>query len=265
MLHEPATGILLIFLGIATGIASGVLGIGGGLLMVPILTLLHVSVLEATATSLVGVLMSSISGSVQNWRSGGLQKSTALGLALAGIPAAQLGAWLGDRLSEAPLAFGFAALQLLAIYLMKLRQQLQNAGERSDVNSGRSPHFYAALPMATIPIGLLAGLLSGLFGVGGGLVIVPLQMLLLSQSIKQSIRNSLGAIVLISASGLIRQAYQGNVLWIPGVCLGMGGIVGAQLGTRVLPQLSDATVNRLFAIFVLGMAMYMVVRGVNAL
>lgn len=258
MLNEPTTGVLLVFLGILTGIASGVLGIGGGLLMVPILTLLHVSVLEATATSLVGVLMSAVSGSVQNWRSGGLQGSTALGLALGGMAAAQLGAWLGDRLSEAPLAFGFAALQLLAIYLMNVRQRLQNA-------EGRSGDASRRLPIAIISIGLLAGLLSGLFGVGGGLVIVPLQMLFLSQPIKQSIRNSLGAIVLISASGLIRHAYQGNVLWIPGACLGIGGIVGAQLGTRVLPKLSDAMVNRLFAVFVLGIAMYMVVRGVNAL
>ncbi|RMG13356.1 MAG: sulfite exporter TauE/SafE family protein [Cyanobacteria bacterium J055] len=247
-------------LGILTGLASGVLGIGGGLLMVPALMVFGVPILPATATSLVGVLLSSVSGTLRNWRTGELQMELSLLLALGGIPMAQLGAVLGDRLPAAILVFSFAGLQLVAIYLMGLRRQL---GEREAENGealtvDRRIYFFKILG-----IGVIAGFLSGLFGVGGGLVIVPLQMLFLSIPIKQAVRNSLGAIVLIAASGLARHAYNGNVLWIPGDCLGIGGIMGAQLGTRVLPKLPSRVVNLLFRLLLLGMAGYTIAKGLQ--
>lgn len=254
--------LFLLLLGTLTGLASGVLGIGGGLLMVPALMVLGVPILPATATSLVGVLLSAISGTLQNWRTGELQIGLSLLLALGGIPMAQVGAVLGDRLPAYILAFSFAGLQLIAIYLMGLQCQIgeQKLGNSEVFFVNLRTHFWKILG-----IGLIAGFLSGLFGVGGGLVIVPLQMLFLFIPIKQAIRNSLGAIVLIAASGLTQHAYNGNVLWMPGICLGVGGIAGAQLGTRVLPKLSPQVVNWLFRLLLLGMAAYTIVKGVQAI
>lgn len=254
------TNLLLLLLGILTGVASGVLGIGGGLLMVPALMVFGVPILAATATSLVGVLLSAVSGTLQNWRTGDLQIGLSLLLALGGIPMAQVGAVLGDRLPASILAFSFAGLQLVAIYLMGLRRQL---GERETENGEALRVDRRTYLFKILGIGVIAGFLSGLFGVGGGLVIVPLQMLFLSLPIKQSVRNSLGAIVLIAASGLARHAYNGNVLWIPGIYLGVGGIIGAQLGTRVLPKLSSRVVNLLFRLLLLGMAGYTIAKGIQ--
>ncbi|MGB3238504.1 MAG: sulfite exporter TauE/SafE family protein [Geitlerinemataceae cyanobacterium] len=262
MVVQPDLILLLLLLGILTGVTSGVLGIGGGLLMVPALMVFGVPILPATATSLVGVLLSSVSGTLQNWRTGELQIGLSLLLALGGIPMAQVGAVLGDRLPASILAFSFAGLQLVAIYLMGLRRQLgeRKLGDKEILKVDTTSDF-----LKILGIGLIAGFLSGLFGVGGGLVIVPLQMLFLSIPIKPAVRNSLGAIVLIAASGLIRHAYNGNVLWIPGICLGIGGIVGAQLGTRILPKLSPRVVNLLFRLLLLGMAGYTIVKGIQVL
>lgn len=256
------TNLLLLLLGIVTGVASGVLGIGGGLLMVPALMMFGVPILPATATSLVGVLLSAISGTWQNWRTGELEMKLSLGFALGGIPMAQVGAILGDRLPAYLLAFSFAGLQLVAIYLMGWRRQLgeQILGKGEALNVDRRTRF-----LKIMGIGLIAGFLSGLFGVGGGLIMVPLQMLFFSMPIKQSVRNSLGAIVLIAASGLIQHAYNDNVLWIPGICLGLGGIAGAQLGTRVLPKLPSRVVNLLFRLLLLGMAAYTIVKGIQGM
>lgn len=256
------TNLLLLLLGILTGVASGVLGIGGGLLMVPALMVFGVPILPATATSLVGVLLSAVSGTLQNWRTGEVQIGLSLLLALGGIPMAQVGAILGDRLPAPILAFSFAGLQLIAIYLMGLQRQIgkQKLGDSETLSIHLRTHFGKILG-----IGLIAGFLSGLFGVGGGLVMVPLQMLFLSMLIKPAVRNSLGAIVLIAASGLTQHAYNGNVLWIPGVCLGVGGIIGAQLGTRVLPKLPSRVVNLLFRLLLLGMAAYTIAKGIQEL
>ena len=110
---------------------------------------------------------------------------------------------------------------------------------------------------------MLAGLLSGLFGVGGGVVMVPLQMLVLGVPIKPAVRTSLGAIVLISASGLARHAYQDNVFWMTGLCVGLGAILGAQVGSRWLPRLPAKRVTLLFRLLLLFLSLSMIGRGIS--
>lgn len=251
----------LIFLGTVTGIASGILGIGGGLLMVPVLTLTHATVLQATATSLVGVFLSAISGSFRNWRANQLNLWEPLGLALGGIPTAQLGAWLGDRLPDSHLGIAFAVLLLVSMYLIGLRRQLQqpDSVQSPEIGSNRRS---IALPL--LGIGTIAGFLSGLFGVGGGVVMVPLQMVGLKTAIKPAVRNSLGAIAPISASALFRHADQGNVLWVSGLSLGLGCLLGAQIGTRLLHRLPSQLVTLLFRILLVSLAAYMLWEALNS-
>ncbi|GAB4381233.1 MAG: sulfite exporter TauE/SafE family protein [Elainellaceae cyanobacterium] len=280
MLDTPVGWLLLFLLGTFTGTLSGLLGIGGGLLMVPALTIFRVPLVQATATSLVGVFLSAVSGSVRNFSTGELNWRVSLALALFGMITAQVGAWLGDRLPDAVLSLAFAGLLLFTIYLMNLRQRLKRkemADEQAN-SAGYSQNYSlpkeenSSLESATssisqqfgaiASIGLAAGLLSGLFGVGGGVVMVPLQMLFLGESIKSAVRTSLGAIVPIAISGLAQHTWNGNVLWIPGLCLGLGGIIGAQFGTRLLPRLPDRQVNLIFRLFLIALSVYMVLRAI---
>jgi hypothetical protein len=277
MIETPAGWAVLFLLGCFTGTLSGLLGIGGGLLMVPALTLFGVPLIQATATSLIGVFLSAVSGSLRNLHTGELNWRVSLILAIFGMITAQVGAWLGDRVPDAALSLGFATLLVVTIFLMNLRQRLKRQQERQGLAAATpipeaiaprpepSPQpaeperpTYQFAPIAGI--GLLAGVLSGLFGVGGGVVMVPLQMLLLKEAIKTAVRTSLGAIVAIAISGLVQHTWNGNVLWVPGFCLGAGGIIGAQFGTRLLPKLSDQLVSALFKLLLLALAIYMVVR-----
>ncbi len=262
-MNSPAVEISLFLIGILTGILSGLLGIGGGLLMVPALTLFGVSLVQATATSLVAVFLSAVSGSLQNLRMGDLDKSAALLLAGFGIVTAQVGAWLGDRLLDRTLALGFAGLLIVTIYMMMLKQRLQNRESALSEQLPAQENTQPSLLPRTAGIGILAGLLSGLFGVGGGVVMVPLQMLLLAQPIKIAVRTSLGAIVVIAVSGIVQHSLNSNVLWVPGLCLGIGGIIGAQFGTRLLPKVPDLVVGRMFQMLLLGLAIYMLIRGLG--
>ncbi|GAB4159191.1 MAG: hypothetical protein Fur0046_38660 [Cyanobacteria bacterium J069] len=270
MLDTPIGWLVLFLVGTVTGTLSGLLGIGGGLVMVPILTFFGLPLVQATATSLVGVLLSAVSGSYQNLRTGSLNWRVSLLLALFGILTAQVGAWLGDRLPDASLSLAFAVLLLVTIYLMNLRRKLSQQERQQQLATPETvPNPLSPSPPLPLPpiagIGLLAGILSGLFGVGGGVVMVPLQTLFLGETIKSAVRTSLGAIVPIAISGLAQHAYNNNVLWISGLCLGLGGIFGAQAGTRLLPKLSDQTVNRLFKAFLIVLAVYMALRGVRGL
>lgn len=268
MIDNPSGWFLLFGFGLFTGTLAGILGIGGGLLNVPALTLAGATTLQAAATSLIGVLLSATSGSVRNLQTGSLNWKVALLLGGFGLISAQGGSWLGNSIPDAFLSIGFALLALATIYLMGLKQSLKKEARKAEDtplegDSTEQAPTYRFLP--TTGIGLLAGMLSGLFGVGGGAVMVPLQMLVLHEPIKTAVRTSLGAIVAIASSALIRQSMGGHVLWIPGLCLGCGAIIGAQFGTRLLPTLSDKTITALFRLLLIGLASYMMLRGINAL
>lgn len=264
LLETPIEQGLLFVIGIFAGVLSGLMGVGGGLLIVPSLTALGLPVVQATATSLVGVFLSTTSGSVRNLSVGDLKWKASLILALFGVITAQVGAWMGERVPDAWLSLSFGVFLLVTIYLMNLRKQLQQKDSELETYSCElsdcSTPSNRFVPL--VAIGALAGALSGLFGIGGGVVKVPLQMLFLHEPIKTAVRTSLGAISAIAVSGLAQHAYNHNVLWVPGLCLGMGGIIGAQVGTRLLPKLSDQTVNILFVIFLLTLSVYMSSHGI---
>lgn len=104
---------------------------------------------------------------------------------------------------------------------------------------GSTPRVHDARFILTcVAIGLVAGLLSGLFGVGGGTVIVPLLVLALRFDQRLAAGTSLAAIVPTATVGVISYAVHGSVAWIPALILAAGAVVGAQIGTWLLPRLS---------------------------
>jgi hypothetical protein len=252
----------LFLLGIVTGFLSYFFGVGGGFIIVPALTLLGFSVINAAATSLVGVLLTAISGSLINWWNRYLNWRVCGQIALVGIPAAQVGAWVGDRIKDRWLALIFSGLLLLTIYLIywreSLNQDLDNPAEETEVATISSAPFSR---WEFAQIGAIAGVMSGIFGIGGGIVMVPLQIILLGESIKTAAPTSLGAMVAIAASGLIQHTWHHHVLWIPGICLGIGGIIGVQLGSWLLPNMATTWINRWFQFFLVLLALYMLGKG----
>ena len=240
----------LLPLGIVVGLVAAILGIGGGLLYVPALTLVGASPIQATATSLLGISLGAISSSVQNWRSQSLNTKLVILLAIPAMLTVGIGVTVANQIPENYLLFGFAGLQLVAIYLINWRKNLARS-QQTKTNKSMS------LPKVA-SIGFSAGILSGLFGVGGGIIMVPLQRAFLGESLKASITTSLGAIVLISGVGVTQHALADNVLWLPGLLLGIGSLIGGQLGARLLPKLPETWVQYLFTGLLISLAIYMV-------
>ncbi len=239
--------IQLIFCGLGAGLLSGLLGIGGGTVLVPILLLLGYSPLQAVATSSLAIVVTASSGTFQNWRMGFVDFKRVALLGLPALFAAQGGVLWAAQMPEPWLLITFGCLMLLNLYLLSLRQQLKT-------NSVKGPRLRPTA--ARIVTGTVAGAIAGLLGVGGGAIMVPLQMLLLQEPIKQAIQTSLGVIVLTAISATLGHQFQGNLLWLPGLILGFGGLAGAQLSTRLLPQLSETLVYNLFRGFLLLSAFY---------
>jgi uncharacterized protein len=230
--------ILLAVGGLVSGILAGFLGIGGGTVLVPLQVALGYTPLQAVATSSFSIVITALSGSIQNWRMGYLSFKRVIYLGLPAVITAQLGAELATRIPSYVLLVAFALLLLLNIYLVQLRKRLSN----SEAEKGNS--FNPVLPR--LFIGGAAGVLAGLFGVGGGVIMVPLQILLLSETIKVAIQTSLGVIMITAVSATIGHAAKGNISWTEGLILGIGGLIGAQISTRFLPKLPDHIVSLAF-------------------
>lgn len=253
--------------GIFAGILAGFLGIGGGTVLVPLLVALKYAPVQAVATSGLSIVITAISGSIQNWRMGYLSLSQVAGIGFPAVITAQIGAYLAGIFPPYLLLLTFGLLLWLNIYLIEVRKHL-TAKKKAELEQGElgeqaGQGENAQLPItnhelpnnsnilfhptfAKIATGSAAGLLAGLFGVGGGVIMVPLQILLLGESIKTAIQTSLGVIVITAISATAGHAARGNVLWVVGLILGGGGLLGAQVSTRFLPRLPDRIVSLAF-------------------
>jgi uncharacterized protein len=243
--------ILLAVGGLIAGILAGFLGIGGGTVLVPLQVALGYTPLQSVATSSFSIVITAISGSIQNWRMGYLSFKRVISLGLPAVITSQLGVELAARIPSYILLTAFGLLLLFNVYLVELRKKLTNR----EVNDSGNPTTFNPI-LARIFTGGTAGVLAGLFGVGGGVIMVPLQILLLGEAIKTAIQTSLGVIMITAISATIGHAAKGNILWAEGLVLGIGGLIGAQISTRFLPKLPDHIVILAFRTLLAVLSIY---------
>ncbi len=222
--------------GLTAGILAGLLGIGGGVLMVPLLLVFGINVDQAAATSLLAILITATTGSLQNWRMGYLQPKNILLLALPAIALVIVGTEVGGLLAEYWRRTAFGTLLLANIYLVSVKKRIATTA-----------HVRQMSPLvARLITGSSSGFMAGLFGVGGGVIMVPLQILLMHTSMKNAVRNSLAVISLTALIACIHNGLKGDIVYGAGLMLGLGGLVGVQISTRFLPKLPERVVSWLF-------------------
>ncbi|MGB6301887.1 MAG: sulfite exporter TauE/SafE family protein [Rivularia sp. (in: cyanobacteria)] len=252
---------LLVISGLFAGILAGLLGIGGGTVLVPILLAFGYTPLQAVATSSLAIVITATSGTIQNWRMGYIDFKKVIFLALPAAVTAYFSAGIAKFIPPRNQLVSFGILLLFTIYLVELRKKLSKKQEESENEQNQQSQFSSII--SRIITGGLAGMLAGIFGVGGGVIMVPLQMLLLAEPIKKAIQTSLGVIVISSISSATRHAIEGNILLAQGFILGFGGLLGAQLSTRFLPKLPDQVVSLTFRVGLAILAGYIFWKAYN--
>ncbi|MFK8183455.1 MAG: sulfite exporter TauE/SafE family protein [Phormidesmis sp.] len=240
--------------GLVSGVLAGFLGIGGGTLLVPVLVQLGFEAVGATATSSLAILVTASAGSFQNWRMGYLDIQPVLWLGASAVVTAFLATFVGDRIPDYILLAGFATLLVSNLYLVSLKKRVIRTAQFRQSRTATGPAINPTT--ARIATGATAGFMAGLFGVGGGVILVPMQILLLGEQIKPAVRNSLGVIVITSVAASLGHAINGNIHVVAGLILGFGGLIGVQVSTRFLPKMSDSTVTQLFRVMLVVLSIY---------
>lgn len=260
MTFDPTVSLLLGAAGVAIGTLSSLLGVGGGIFIVPLLTLAGLvgSVQEAAGTSLAAITFTSLSATIAYARRHVIDVRAGLSL----MPTSLLGAWAGARLTSVIasrwLAVGFAVLLLYPIVMM-LRGKTTSDVQES--HKGRMDGARAYLIGAAI--GLVAGLGSGLLGIGSGTIMVPSLALFLGLDILPAIATSLFVMVPSSAFAAFTHFQQGNVHAELAIPLIVGTVIGAQLGPFLGEKIPRRRLRQLFGVILLYAAVNMVVKALG--
>jgi len=268
----------LLGLGMIVGVLSGIFGVGGGFLLTPFLIFIGVPHAVAVATSANQLVGASVSGTLFHWRRGNIDFAMALVLMAGGLLGSVAGVWLVAQLRrvgqiELMISLSYAGLLGVLGSLMmfestrallrrrrpgqrrrKLHQHTWLHGLPLKLRFRRSKLYISALlPLA---LGFVGGILSAVMGVGGGFVMVPAMIYLLGMPTAMVPGTSLFQIIFVAATVTVLQSVEnGTVDVVLALILLVGGVIGAQLGSRFGTRLRGEELRALLAIIVLAVAL----------
>ena len=270
------TGVVVALCGVGVGILSAMFGIGGGIVMVP---LIHMAFGQpaavASGTSLFAILPTSISGMVARLHDGTIRFPVGIAVGLAGACLSPLGAVAASNLP------GVYAMVLTAFFILFTAYNLfkrvwrtrpsakaaEGTGATGVTSAAASSAAAASRPAAATlrraplqdatgvrlygaaaVLGAVVGLLSGYLGLGGGFLIVPLLQFAFGFTMKQATGTSLVAVAIFAVPSFIAHAILGNVMWVLGLLLIVGSVFGAKIGAAVIKRVNDRLLTALFAV-----------------
>lgn len=263
LFHIP----LLIVLSGLAGFLAGLLGIGGGIILVPLFLWVfesagfspEVLVHLALGTSLAVIIPTALSSAIGHRKRGNVQWYQVIRLGIGGIVGAFLGAWLASLLSGDWLKGLFGTMQLIvALQMVIFSPRLPP--ERTDP----VPSIQLAL------VGFAGGVFSAFFGVGGGVIAVPLMVIALSLPIHLAVGNSSALIVIASLSGALSYVFHGwgdpmlppysvgFVNFLVVLLVAPFSILSARLGVRVASRTAHDKLIKLFAILLVAVGLRMI-------
>lgn len=235
----------LVLIGLAAGILGGGLGVGGGIILVPLLVAVGLGRHQAHATSLAAIVFIAVAGAISFGLSGEIDAVAGVIIGIGGILGSIIGASVMNKVSPRSLTIVFGLVLLVAaIRLIISSEPLPGAADFSTFG-----HTTIALS-----IGLVAGFFAGLAGIGGGVVIVPSSVLLLGLEQHKAQGTSLLAIVLTAAAGTVVNFRNKRVRPVDGLLAGGGGIAGSLIGSRLALLVEGRTLAVIFGFLVLFVA-----------
>lgn len=250
--------VAMLALGLAAGTVAGLLGIGGGILIVPGLAiLLRFDQHRAHGTSLLAVMLISLSGAITYAVHRNIIPAMAVELAIGGVIGAVVGGRFVHRVDAKLLRLVFCAL-LVLVGVRMLLSSLSGADPAS--HAVVSSHSSAVSAVLAVLTGIGAGLLSSMLGLGGGIIMVPAMVMLLGVEQKLAQGCSFAAMVISTGIACLVYHRNENVDAAGGRLVGVGGIVGGVVGGTIAAYLPASTLRIIFSGFLVLIAVTLAFR-----
>jgi len=251
---DPLLALLLI--GLLVGLFCSLLGLGGGVLIVPILVVgLGLSTHSAVSSSLVAVLATAASASIEYARQKRIKFKLGLLTVVATIPGAFIGADISQYVSSKTFVTVFSLIVIALGSIMLLGKE--QSGDGGSSNAIRFSSYGWLNLLTSFSVFFCVGLVSGLLGIGGGILVIPIYGIFLRVGIYYAAATSMFTILFTSLAALMRYYTLGYLLFEYALPITIGVVIGAQIGPRLNKMLNTLMLRRIFAITIIGISIYM--------
>ena len=263
--------ILLPFLGFLIGTVASMVGVGGGVFIVPLLTLAYgFSPPEAVGTSLATIIFTSLASTANYSRQKRIYYKTGLILALTTVPGAFLGAYLTSIIEERILGLIFGIFLFFVALRMILRlnfsrseqSEEEKSADHTLVHSEDSLFKSRTNFLLGVMLSFFGGLSSGLLGIGGGSLLVPIMVMVMNMPMHITVATSMFTMIFTSTSGVIQHFSLGNIRFEHVLLLVLGTIFGAQLGAYTSKRISASNLRRIFGAVLVIVSIRMILKYV---
>ena len=241
----PAEAVLGILVGLAAGVLSGLFGVGGGVITTPAVdVVLGGTAIQAVATPLPVIFPTSIVGAFVYARAGDVSFRAFRWAGATGIVGAVVGAYLTKFVNPhfllvlTSVLIGWSAVQVV-----------RGRPPRIPWEKGKTPGWKYAV------IGIVAGFVSGLLGVGGGIILVPAFTVLIGMPLRRALGTSLATIAALVVPGTLVHWWLGHIDWAIALVLTLGVVPGAWLGARIAISARERTMRVAVGVFLLTVAL----------
>jgi len=250
----------IFIVGILAGVMSGLFGIGGGIIMVPtLIAIFGMGMLDANATSLAAMLLPvGVFGVINYYKAGYINLKDSLWISVGLLAGSYFGAQLAVSVNVTVLSKLYAAFLLyVAVGYLNIPALISRKKKSVAPNKIKIPQKY----WKYILLGLFAGVIAGLFGKGGGLVIVPVLIRFFQYDAKAASATSLAALQLpVGLPSVLVYAHDGHLNLLFAGLMALGILLGVFFGSKLALNLSSTVFKKVYAFFLLGVAVYMVVK-----
>jgi uncharacterized protein len=240
---------LTLLLGLLTGVMSALFGVGGAMVSNPGVRALGAAPLVAVGTTLPSLLPGAISGTIRYQREGLVDWQVGAWVSTAGLPAVVGGALLSRVVPGEGHLLLLTIAVLLAFTAWRTVFVALNGDDREEGNPARAAAPRVTAGWRPAVIGVAAGLLSGLLGIGGGVIMVPAFTKLLQLSLKSAIATSLVCVGVFGVPATITHALLGHVDWRLAALLTIGVVPGARLGAGLTVRIDERRLRLLVGLF----------------
>jgi len=262
--------ILLPILGFLIGTVASMIGVGGGVFIVPLLTLssYDFSPAQAAGTSLTTIIFTSLASATNYSRQKRIYYKTGLILATTTVPGAFVGAYLTSIIEARLLGliFGVFLLFVALRMIFKFSFLRSRHSDTEKTTHYRLVYSESALfesktkILLGIMLSFFGGLSSGLLGIGGGSLMVPIMTLAMNIPIHITVATSMFTMIFTSTSGVIQHFSLGNIHFEYALLLVLGTIFGAQLGAYTSKRISSRNLRRIFGIVLIFVGIRMILK-----
>jgi len=209
----------LILVGIFIGSMSGFFGIGGGMILVPILLVLGFDTKDAIGISIVQMVFSSIYGSYLNHKKGSLIIGEGIFVGFGGFAGGYIGGYVTQFIADIVLQFLFVGVLVFALFRLFFSQHHEDDGKTKTLNKA-----------LLFGIGLIIGIFSITLGIGGSVILTPLLVGLLHYPLKKAVSAGLFFVVFSSIAGMISRLSNGTIDFSNGLIVAIASLLGVALG-----------------------------------